>query len=104
MSKVILHSHKTFHILHTHNSFYYTKVTNFFCILAYIHEASYDCPSGAILGIFIPLLCLLLVVIGLLLLTVQRTKSPKKQKDHMWAENNPLKPVPEPAAGEGDNA
>ncbi|KAI4898119.1 hypothetical protein NFI96_015370 [Prochilodus magdalenae] len=55
-----------------------------------------DCSSGAILGILIPLLCILLVVIALLLITVQKTKSAsKKQKDSMWPENNPLKPVPE---------
>ncbi|XP_036418037.1 immunoglobulin superfamily member 3 [Colossoma macropomum] len=63
------------------------------------------CSSGMILGILTPLLFILLVVIVLLLLMVQKTKSAsKKQKDCLWAENNPLKPFPEPTAGEGDSA
>ncbi|KAL7881732.1 hypothetical protein AOLI_G00085800 [Acnodon oligacanthus] len=68
-------------------------------------ESKQDCSSGVILGILIPLLCILLVVIVLLLLMVQKTKSAsRKQKDCLWAENNPLKPIPEPTAGEGDSA
>ncbi|XP_072542109.1 immunoglobulin superfamily member 2 [Salminus brasiliensis] len=68
-------------------------------------ESKQGCSSGAILGGLIPLIFCLLGIIILLLITVKRTKSDsKKQKDCLWAENNPLKPVPESTAVEGDNA
>ncbi|KAG9271377.1 immunoglobulin superfamily member 3-like [Astyanax mexicanus] len=66
-------------------------------------KSKQDCSSGAILGSLIPLIICLLVIIVLLSIVIQKAKSAsKKQKDCLWAENNPLKPVAEP--GEGDNA
>uniref|UniRef100_A0A673GS83 Prostaglandin F2 receptor negative regulator-like n=1 Tax=Sinocyclocheilus rhinocerous TaxID=307959 RepID=A0A673GS83_9TELE len=60
-------------------------------------------PLGTALGVTIPLICFLVLVIILLLRRDHKRNSElKKKKDCLWAENNPLSPMPEvtPAAGD----
>ncbi|XP_059355563.1 immunoglobulin superfamily member 2-like isoform X2 [Carassius carassius] len=53
-------------------------------------------PLGTALGVTIPLICFLVLVIILLLIKDHKKNSElKKKKDCLWAENNPLTPLPE---------
>lgn len=62
-------------------------------------------PLGAALGITIPLICLLVLVIILLLRREhKRNCELKKKKACLWAENNPLTPVPEVNDPEADHS
>ncbi|KAK7153584.1 hypothetical protein R3I94_007082 [Phoxinus phoxinus] len=62
-------------------------------------------PLGPALGITIPLICLLVLVV-ILLLRREHTRSCdlKKKKACLWAENNPLTPVPEVMCPEADHS
>nr|XP_009302673.1 immunoglobulin superfamily member 2-like isoform X2 [Danio rerio] len=52
-------------------------------------------PLGVTMGITVPLICFLVLVIVLLLRREhKRNCELKKKKDCLWAENNPLSPVP----------
>ncbi|XP_067266176.1 immunoglobulin superfamily member 2-like [Chanodichthys erythropterus] len=66
-------------------------------------EKSSD-PLGATLGITIPLICfLVLVIIFLLKREHKRNSDLKKKKACLWAENNPLTPLPEVTLAAGDH-
>ncbi|XP_026128378.1 immunoglobulin superfamily member 3-like [Carassius auratus] len=53
-------------------------------------------PLGTALGVTIPLICFLVLVIILLLIKDHKRNSElKKKKECLWAENNPLTPLPE---------
>ncbi|XP_052422278.1 immunoglobulin superfamily member 2 isoform X2 [Carassius gibelio] len=53
-------------------------------------------PLGTALGVTIPLICFLVLVIILLLIKDHKRDSElKKKKECLWAENNPLTPLPE---------
>ncbi|ROL53428.1 Immunoglobulin superfamily member 3 [Anabarilius grahami] len=67
-------------------------------------EKSSD-PLGATLGITIPLICFLVLIIILLLRREHKRNSDlKKKKACLWAENNPLTPVPEVTSAAGDHS
>ncbi|XP_051564884.1 immunoglobulin superfamily member 3 [Myxocyprinus asiaticus] len=58
-------------------------------------------PLGITLGITIPLICFFVFVIIMLLRREHKRSSDlKKKKECLWAENNPLSPVPGVTAGE----
>jgi len=60
-------------------------------------------PLGPAMGITIPLICVLVLVIILLLRREhKRNCDLKKKKACLWAENNPLTPVPEVSSPEAD--
>uniref|UniRef100_A0A673I9X7 Ig-like domain-containing protein n=1 Tax=Sinocyclocheilus rhinocerous TaxID=307959 RepID=A0A673I9X7_9TELE len=68
----------------------------------YVHTED---PLGITLGFTIPLICFLVLVIILLLRRENKMNSElKKKKDGLWAENNPLTPVPEVTSAAGDHS
>uniref|UniRef100_A0A8C1BQK2 Ig-like domain-containing protein n=1 Tax=Cyprinus carpio carpio TaxID=630221 RepID=A0A8C1BQK2_CYPCA len=62
-------------------------------------------PLGTTLGVTIPLICFLVLVIILLLIRDHKRNSElTKKKDCLWAENNPLTPVPEGTCAAEDHS
>uniref|UniRef100_A0A8C2I0Y6 Ig-like domain-containing protein n=1 Tax=Cyprinus carpio TaxID=7962 RepID=A0A8C2I0Y6_CYPCA len=62
-------------------------------------------PLGTTLGVTIPLICFLVLVIILLLRRDHKRNSElTKKKDCLWAENNPLTPVPEGTCAAEDHS
>ncbi|XP_041700392.2 immunoglobulin superfamily member 3 isoform X2 [Coregonus clupeaformis] len=55
------------------------------------------CAPGSVLGIFLPLVCILAILVMVLSIKLMRRglAGNKKQADSLWAEENPLKPRPE---------